>query len=75
VGREVVSFDARREQPLRRFTPAVQLDSSVPTFTAPAFGKDRLFVTHRSGDLYAFDTAQLLRPADGRAPPAAEPKP
>jgi outer membrane protein assembly factor BamB len=75
VGREVVSFDARREQPLRRFTPAVQLDSSVPTFTAPAFGKDRLFVTHRSGDLYAFDTAQLLRPADGPAPPAAEPKP
>jgi hypothetical protein len=76
VGREVVSIDARREQPLRRFTPASPLDPSVPTFAAPAFGKDRVFVTHRSGDLYAFDTAQLLRPADEPAPPAPpEPKP
>jgi hypothetical protein len=68
VGREVASIDPQRERPLRRFALPWSGDRSLVTFLAPAVGKGRLYVTHRSGDLYAFDTEQLARPPDAPAP-------
>ncbi len=60
VGRELVFVRPGRPAPAWRFWPGRLRDSDRPAFSRPVVDAGRLIVTHRWGELLAFDVGKVL---------------
>ena len=64
VGHELVFLRPRRADAVWRFWPGGHTSGNIPAFRGPALHGNKAFVTHRSGDLFVFESSRLLAPVE-----------